>query len=817
MSTFQQQVIREAEQAARGQARFDIALEAAQKHAGWAFTPAGTTLVKKTITPASDSLRAFNEASMRGDPTRMAQAAKLLSKIDPDLAVFIALRTMLEHPNSALSQLALKVGRALETELMAATIVKEQPSLLVTLKQRLQYRYGHTSYLPQHVRKSLLRGIDEGKFDPEDEFGLARTWTREEAMRTGVKLIEIVIETTGLFRVEFFMRNKKTLRFITMDEGLLKWMDERHALLGSLSIFHAPMIAPPAPWEGVYGGGYLSDHIRPLRVVKRLHTKNIDLYAEADLSQVYAALNAIQATPWVVNKDAFEVAANIWEMGETVGDIPLRDNLPIPERSPEVEAAEKGSDIRKEYRRKARAVHEENNRLASKRLLAVQSLNMASELADHEAIYFPHQLDFRSRAYNICSGLSTQGPDLQKGLIKFKRGIPLGASGVRRLAIYGANAYGEDKISHDERVEWVAQNEAMIGSVAYDPMTDWSWAEADEPFQFLSFCLEWGKVLVQGEDTVSHLAVGIDGSCNGIQHYSAMLRDAVGGAAVNLVPSERPADLYGSVATRVNELLLAEEDPAKQWIAHSWHQFGVDRKITKRQVMVVPYGGTFASCKNYTEEAVRKAIKDGKNNPFGDDLYNATLYLSSVIWKAIGDTVVAAREGMAFIQAVAAVVSKSGKPLIWQTPAGFPVYQRYPNVKLHRVRTQLFGETIKLSYNSEQPGIDTGRQNLAIAPNFIHSLDAAAMMLTVNRCAEEGITDFAMVHDSYGTHAAHIERMGEITRQVFHDMYANTDVLSDWVDQVSANSGIPRDEFPAPPAKGSLDISKVLDSPYFFT
>ncbi len=43
------------------------------------------------------------------------------------------------------------------------------------------------------------------------------------------------------------------------------------------------------------------------------------------------------------------------------------------------------------------------------------------------------------------------------------------------------------------------------------------------------------------------LPVHQDGSCNGLQHYAALGRDAAGGAAVNLTPSDRPQDVYTDV------------------------------------------------------------------------------------------------------------------------------------------------------------------------------------------------------------------------------------------------------------------------------
>lgn len=43
---------------------------------------------------------------------------------------------------------------------------------------------------------------------------------------------------------------------------------------------------------------------------------------------------------------------------------------------------------------------------------------------------------------------------------------------------------------------------------------------------------------------VSHLPVHMDGSCNGLQHYAALGRDVAGGQAVNLLPSDKPQDVY---------------------------------------------------------------------------------------------------------------------------------------------------------------------------------------------------------------------------------------------------------------------------------
>lgn len=54
------------------------------------------------------------------------------------------------------------------------------------------------------------------------------------------------------------------------------------------------------------------------------------------------------------------------------------------------------------------------------------------------------------------------------------------------------------------------------------------------------FCLQH----VNTATYVSHLPVHMDGSCNGLQHYAALGRDEAGGKAVNLLPSDKPQDVY---------------------------------------------------------------------------------------------------------------------------------------------------------------------------------------------------------------------------------------------------------------------------------
>jgi DNA-directed RNA polymerase len=71
-----------------------------------------------------------------------------------------------------------------------------------------------------------------------------------------------------------------------------------------------------------------------------------------------------------------------------------------------------------------------------------------------------------------------------------------------------------------------------------------------------------------------------------------------------------------------------------------------------------------------------------------------------------------------------------------------------------------------------------------------------------------------MVHDSYGTHSTNCQAMSDVIRNVFYEMFS-VDLLADWQHQLETDN--PDITFPAPPAYGDADLSKLKDSTYFFS
>ena len=221
--------------------------------------------------------------------------------------------------------------------------------------------------------------------------------------------------------------------------------------------------------------------------------------------------------------------------------------------------------------------------------------------------------------------------------------------------------------------------------------------------------------------------------------------------------------------------------------------------------MTSPYG-----C---TKQGIRQQfVTDGHIDGVPGEV-NANLnYLRDCVYDAIGEVVVSARELMDWLRACAVIASDAGIPVIWESPVGFPVHQEYLEQKVRTVHTTL--QKINLREPHPSRIISGTKQERGLPPNYIHSLDAAHMMCTVLACADAGIIDTSMVHDSYATHACDIPALNRILREQFVEMHSFPLLLQ---FKQRLELALPDDaELPEIPKLGSLDLEDVKRSPYFF-
>lgn len=537
-----------------------------------------------------------------------------------------------------------------------------------------------------------------------------------------------------------------------------------------------------------------------------------------DLSQEFDCLNSLQGTAWKVNKPLLETVRTLWDNGQEWGGLPAREDIPLPsypfDKEPdEMDDAER--QVFRDWSKNRRDIYSVNKRSISKRIQVERTIQVAEEYAKHDRFYYVWQNDFRSRKYASSTFMSPQSADWSKSFLLFEQGIPINNwDDARWLCIHGANLYGNDKVTLDQRETWAWDNADEFKRVVDNPFDNLYWLEADKPFQFLAWCMDFVGLVRQGWGYVSHYPVSADGSCNGLQHLSAILRDERGGKATNLIPSALPQDIYSEVAS---DAMRAIERDASQGheVAQMCKQFGIDRSLCKRPVMIVPYSGTKHACRQYIEDAIKEKIKKGVDNPFGSDTFSPSLYLASHVWDSINGVIESARQVMDYVKEVGKHYAEHNKHMEWVTPTNWLAMQHYSETEKKRIKTQINGGTVSLQYHKDIPNtVSKRRTGSGSSPNFIHSLDASAMTKTINECARQGIKDYAMVHDSYGTHSTLMPKMSEVLREQFVKMYEEHDVLDELRNHAIMTLGT--EEIPQPPSTGNLDITKVLESDYFF-
>ncbi|KAK6252007.1 hypothetical protein QUC31_013727 [Theobroma cacao] len=690
-------------------------------------------------------------------------------------------------------------------------LVKDQEKLRKKVTQLLKKQKVH------QVRK-IVKGHDTSK-----------SWGQEAHVKVGCRLIQLLIENAYIqppvdqlgdgppdIRPAFVHSlktitkdgNKGSRRYGVIECDLLvrKGLEKtaRHMVIP-----YMPMLVPPQNWTGYDRGAYL---FLPSYVMRthgaKQQRETVKRTPRKQLEPIFEALDTLGNTKWRINKRVLGVVDRLWANGGRVASLVDREDVPLPEKPDTEDEAE----IQK-WKWKVKAANKQNNERHSLRCDVELKLAVARKMRDEDGFYYPHNLDFRGRAYPMHPYLNHLGSDLCRGVLEFAEGRPLGKSGLRWLKIHLANLYagGVDKLSYEGRIAFTENHLDDIFDSADRPLEGrrW-WLSAEDPFQCLAACINLSEALRSSspETTISHMPVHQDGSCNGLQHYAALGRDKLGAASVNLVAGEKPADVYSGIAARVVDIMRrdAEKDPAIN--PHALHARllinQVDRKLVKQTVMTSVYGVTYIGARDQIKRRLKErcAIADDA------EMFVASCYAARTTLTALGEMFQAARSIMNWLGECAKVISSENQPVRWVTPLGLPVVQPYRQLGRHLIKTSLQVLTLQ----RETDKVMAKRQRTAFPPNFVHSLDGSHMMMTAVACKKAGL-NFAGVHDSYWTHACDVDEMNRILREKFVELY-EAPILENLLE--SFQKSFPSLNFPPLPERGDFDLREVLESPYFF-
>ena len=621
-------------------------------------------------------------------------------------------------------------------------------------------------------------------------------WSNPLLVRAGWWLLKCA-EACDLFESEQRQIGRNVLTLPKIADGHWEAIKELREELSLARPYYLPHLNPPPDWTS-FRTEYGSDRM-PATFVRDGHPDTVaaikDAFESGQLDRHAKGVSNVQRVPWMINEFM----------------VPVVEKLAEHERRFKTLAGHDAEVFRTALR---------------------DDIALARKLIGGP-FWMPYNIDFRGRL-NALPHFHIGREDRVRCLFKFWNGQPVGNS-AHWLEIAVANAAGQ-KGTWRARHDWVSKEQDLIRRTAKDPFeTVEHWKDFSDPFQFVAACRE--LIAAQNDPNfVTHLPVFLDGTSNGIQHLACMTRDEHSGKFVNLTTTYAPPqlirgewhengkliwhkwiespsaeeryDIYGVVAANVKKRLLAAGDKyAEWWLSPRGDRERLFRALFKPPVMTFSYGVTEGGVRAQIIEAYKEEFGLHEPHPWHVN------YLAKTIVEANKEILRRPDDVMEFIRGLAELQAWRNLPLKWVTPSGLPVSSNRcyePNTK--SVKLTLAGT--RVDYR-----VAEGRKDKIILAdaindgpaNFVHSMDATHLVLSVNAAVEEGISDVAVVHDCYGAPAPRVQQFQQIIRREMALMYHSFDVLGRLRDGCGPLIGHTL------PETGKLNLLEIQAAEYPFT
>ena len=725
-----------------------------------------------------------------------AEIQKYLADIEPEAAAAIALKVTFDKVfstkpgQSLITNITDAVGTAIENECMMRHYERNVPGLLNVLKENYFHRSIGTTQKVTVIKTLMKRyGVDTWSL-----------WGRTNRVKLGGWLLDCICEVSNYFMKTTRRQGSKTILEVNPTPEFLSVKDEIMAKAELFSPLAWPMLIEPNDWtpNGKHGGYLLNEVMRGYDMVRRGDPTRIQG------EQPVEFLNRIQKVAYTLNPFIVGVAETLQERQIQVGKfIPIVE-LPLPPKPPDIAD---NAEARHDYRRRAAEVCNINAQAFKKSCRTRMTMNAVERFKDVEKFFIPWSFDYRGRAYPIPAFLTPQDTDFGKSLLKFHNHAFMTPEAEQWLAFQCATTYGLDKATMPERMVWTLENRNLIERIAKDPIGNLSeWEGADEPWTFLAACDEYYHCVIECDRNYTNLPVAVDATCSGLQILAGLARDASTAQLVNVLPSDRPQDAYKVIAEEAKPHIPVHLQPY------------MDRKTTKRTVMTVPYNAKPFSNRSYIKEALLSkkleyVKEDTDKYAVESDLRDKVARFTS---QDLTATVKAVRDAMNVIvpgpmrvmkwieTEVAAAIDRGAKELTWVTPSGFVVTQKLMKKDVKRIELQLLGGVKVHVADGHTDEVDKNHHKNATAPNLIHSLDASLLHLSATRFN----APISLIHDSVLCRATDMSMLSQIVRETYMYLFAEHDYLTDWAQQIGAES--------KPPIIDTLQPESVIESTYFF-
>lgn len=651
--------------------------------------------------------------------------------------------------------LARAIGQAIQDEVRALRVESQRSQALVRLVRR---RLGARRLADPQVLRAL-------QLDPSG-------WDTAQRREIGLLLLELIEASTDLiqFRQVCVSRaNKRVVEATPAALAVIKANPPRPTPVRKLA-----MLAPPAEWEGMHGGGHGQGDL----LVRSRAGHDLSYLTPEALAPVLRVVNHLQRQQLELDPSMVGQQREAWE-ANIPGLFPVtREPRPEPPRPAELVGAAAWAAYNNECRQRRRELHEG----AADRRRIETTLRQCEEVAGLP-VWFAYCADFRGRIFTSNRYATHQGPDWEKACVQFAQGQPCSVEAFEWLLKAAAGHWGV-RSSWADRLRWGREHLPELVAAAQAPLDRLDlWRGAKDPWQFLQLCRAIAQQ-IEAPNSPCRVPVRFDQTCSGLGIAAALMRDRALGRLTNLWGSTR-RDIYGHVAEQLTHQLrldLSNGLEGERRLAEFWLGMGVDRGLCKGPVMTTIYGAQFLGI---TDQLIAQLEdRDGTLSigRWQRGYVTPATYLSRKLAVLLGAELASCIALRVWLQNTCRLVLRQERALRWTGPMGFPVQlgqqfdprRSVTSLTRGRRRWHAAGDVVA-------DGLSARQTNRSITANLIHSFDAAFCHAVVSLCAEHGM-QLLTNHDCFATTATSAGQLHQMLHDQLRAMYA-----PDWLAEITAD------------------------------
>ena len=445
-----------------------------------------------------------------------------------------------------------------------------------------------------------------------------------------------------------------------------------------------------------------------------------------------------QLKPWVAHMTEEVIEELVWSAGQNLapmsephsmadlGHKAVKGASKVGKRAQDAQRSMEKTAFCYDRRVLALATQREHSLTREERM----ALYVARMESHPDTVYFPVSYDYRGRMYYRGGIITPQGSDLLKGMLRFADAAPIGKHGRYAIELALADSLGI-KTPKREAI-------STIRKMALAPL----WTELTHGYQAAALAMELQDLLLwigsgnPEESFESGIICHQDATCSGLQIAAAITGCRETAIATNCVASskdEAREDVYGEVADLCAEGYSQGAEYARKY----------GRDMYKYALMIMGYG---AGIKTIMRQCTDYLLTEHNIDWEFDE--QSKMELEAALHAKCGAT-------MALLSALQELVEAHGDDDLTWNVNGTKVVQHKTEGVEHSAGS------FKMEFDATY---DQQLNKLALAPNFVHSLDASQMQFAVSFLNGKPV---AAIHDSLGTRPCDYWEAGVQVRKAF--------------------------------------------------